>query len=83
VRILDDDTVEVLDSAQCTERMRVGGINASEKSPFFGTQAKQCMAALSGGQTVSVDWITRDRNGPIVDKLITPLSRHVIPGEPS
>ena len=28
------------------------------------------MAALSGGQTVAVDWTTRDRNGRIVGKLI-------------
>jgi endonuclease YncB( thermonuclease family) len=70
VRILDGDTVEVLDSAQHTERVRLGGIDAPEKSQPFGTQAKQRMVVLSGGQTVSVDWTKRDRNGRIVGKLI-------------
>jgi endonuclease YncB( thermonuclease family) len=70
VRILDGDTVEVQDSASHTERVRLGGIDAPEKSQPFGTQAKQRMAALSGGQTVSVDWTKRDRNGRIVGKLI-------------
>ena len=70
VRILDGDTVEVLDSSQRTERVRLGGIDAPEKSQPFGTQAKQRMAALSGGQTVTVDWTTRDRNGRLVGKLI-------------
>ena len=70
VRILDGDTVEVLDSASHTVRVRLGGIDAPEKSQPFGTQAKQRMAALSGGQTVAVDWTKRDRNGRLVGKLI-------------
>jgi endonuclease YncB( thermonuclease family) len=70
VRILDGDTVEVQDSASHTERVRLGGIDAPEKSQPFGAQAKQRMAALSGGQTVAVDWTKRDRNGRIVGKLI-------------
>jgi endonuclease YncB( thermonuclease family) len=70
VRILDGDTVEVQDSASHTERVRLGGIDAPEKSQTFGAQAKQRMTALSEGQTVTVDWTKRDRNGRIVGKLI-------------
>ncbi len=70
VRILDGDTVEVLDAAQHTERIRLGGIDAPEKSQAFGTQAKQRLADLDGGQTVSVEWTKRDRNGRVVGTLL-------------
>jgi endonuclease YncB( thermonuclease family) len=70
VHVLDGDTVEVLDRAQRTERVRLGGIDAPEKSQPFGAKAKQRLATLSGGQTVTVDWGRRDRNGRLVGKLI-------------
>lgn len=70
VRILDGDTVEVLNATQHTERVRLGGIDAPEKSQAFGTQAKQRLADLAGGQTVSVDWRKRDRNGRVVGTLL-------------
>ncbi len=69
VRILDGDTVEVLDNTQHTVRVRLGGIDAPEKSQAFGTQAKQRLADLAGGETVSVAWDKRDRHGRIVGKL--------------
>ncbi len=70
VRILDGDTVEVLDATQHTERVRLGGIDAPEKTQAFGTQAKQRLADLAGGQAVSVDWAKRDRNGRVVGTLL-------------
>ena len=70
VRILDGDTVEVLDATQHTERVRMGGIDAPEKTQAFGTQAKQRLADLAGGQAVSVDWQKRYRNGRVVGRLL-------------
>ncbi len=70
VRILDGDTVEVLDATQHTQRVRLGGIDAPEKTQAFGTQAKQRLADLAGGQAVSVDWEKRDRIGRVVGTLL-------------
>ena len=69
VRVLDGDTVEAL-VGRTPHRVRLAGIDAPEKSQPFGATAKQRMAALSGGQTVTVDWTSRDRNGRLVGKLI-------------
>ncbi len=69
VRILDGDTVEVLNAAQDPERVRLGGIDAPEKAQPFGTQSKQHLADLAGGQAVIVEWKKRDRHGRVVGTL--------------
>ncbi len=70
VRILDGDTVEVLNAAQDPERVRLGGIDAPEKAQPFGTQSKQHLADLAGGQAVIVEWKKRDRHGRVVGTLL-------------
>lgn len=70
VRILDGDTVEVLDAQKQTHRVRLAGIDAPESKQPFGTKAKQKLSGLVGGETVSVGWRKRDRYGRIVGKLM-------------
>lgn len=70
VKVIDGDTVETLDSAKHTERVRISGIDAPERNQAFGTQAKQRLTDLVGGRTVSVYWNKRDRYGRIVGKVV-------------
>lgn len=66
VRVIDGDTVETLDSARTLQRVRLSGIDAPERKQAFGTQAKQRLTELVGGQAVVVDWDKRDRYGRVV-----------------
>ena len=66
VRVIDGDTVETLDSARTLQRVRLRGIDAPERKQAFGTQAKQRLTDLVGGQAVVVDGDKRDRYGRVV-----------------
>jgi endonuclease YncB( thermonuclease family) len=70
VRILDGDTVEVLDVRKDLHRIRLAGIDAPESKQPFGTKAKQQLSALVGGEAVSVEWHKRDRYGRTVGTLM-------------
>jgi endonuclease YncB( thermonuclease family) len=69
VRVLDGDTLEVLDSALEPHRVRLAGIDAPESGQPFGTRAKQGLLALAAGRELSVHWHKRDRYGRLVGKL--------------
>lgn len=60
VRIKDGDTVEILNNAMRTTPVRVGGIDAPEKSQPFGAKSKQRLADLVGGKTVVVESHKKD-----------------------
>ncbi len=78
VRILDGDTIEVL-QGKTTHRVRLAGIDAPESSqpfgtmvlrrPPFGTKAKRALSAVVGGESVRVDWHKRDRYDRLVGKV--------------
>ena len=70
VKVIDGDTIETLDSAKHTERVRISGIDAPERKQAFGTQAKQRLTDLVGGQAVTVYWDKRDRYGRVVGKVV-------------
>lgn len=69
VKIMDGDTVETLNSARHTERVRITGIDAPERKQAFGTQARQRLTDLVGGRAVTVYWDRRDRYGRTVGKI--------------
>lgn len=70
VRILDGDTVEVLDARKRTHRVRLAGIDAPESKQPFGAKAKRALSSLVGGKTLTVDWHKRDRYDRLVGKLM-------------
>ncbi len=70
VRILDGDTVEVLDTYKDLHRIRLAGIDAPESGQPFGAVAKRAVSSLVGGETVTVDWHKRDRYGRMVGTLM-------------
>ncbi|SDX54446.1 Endonuclease YncB, thermonuclease family [Thiocapsa roseopersicina] len=70
VRILDGDTVEVLDARKQTYRIRLSAVDAPESKQPFGAKAKRALSALVAGETVSVEWRKIDRYDRRVGVLI-------------
>jgi endonuclease YncB( thermonuclease family) len=61
VRIVDGDSITVLDARNRPHEVRLAGIDAPELGQPFGRRAKQHLSALVFGQTVRVHWDRRDR----------------------
>ncbi|AVB23400.1 MULTISPECIES: thermonuclease family protein [Pseudomonas syringae group] len=54
IRILDGDTVEVLDAEKQTHRVRLANIDAPERKQAFGDVSRQALAAMAYRQQVLV-----------------------------
>ena len=61
VRIVDGDTLVVLDADKIQHRVRLTGIDTPERGQPFGNRAKQNLARLAGGQGARIDWYKKDR----------------------
>jgi micrococcal nuclease len=63
VRILDGDTIDVLDGNNESHRIRLYGIDAPEKAQDFGQVAKRFTSDLVAGKQVSVEILDTDKYG--------------------
>jgi endonuclease YncB( thermonuclease family) len=54
IRILDGDTVEVLDAEKKTHRVRMANIDAPERKQAFGEVSRQALATMAYRQKVEV-----------------------------
>lgn len=70
VRILDGDTVEVLDAQKRTHRVRLSAIDAPELKQPFGAKAKRVLSDLVAGETLTIEWHKRDRYDRLIGKLV-------------
>jgi endonuclease YncB( thermonuclease family) len=66
VRIVDGDTVYVLDATQEQHKIRLAGIAAPERGQPFGKKSKQRMAELVASEDVEVDWYKKRRWGRLI-----------------
>ena len=71
VKVSDGDTITVLDSSKTQHRIRLTGIDAPESKQAFGEKSRQSLASLVAGQTVAVQWESKDRYGRILGKVVT------------
>jgi len=71
VRIIDGDTIEVLDENKRPIRVRLAGIDAPEKGQPFSRVAKDVLGQLVRGQTVVLDGKKTDRWDRRVAKVVT------------
>jgi len=71
VRVLDGDTVEVLQDGKA-ERVRLAQIDCPEKGQPFGQAAKQYVLDLSALKIVTVEVKTTDRYGRTVGEVFLP-----------
>jgi endonuclease YncB( thermonuclease family) len=70
VKILDGDTVHVLDQSRVKHKIRLMGIDSPEKKQPFGKKSKQNLSAMIAGQFIEVEYNKRDWYGRIVGKLL-------------
>ena len=63
VRIADGDTLTVLDAANVQHKVRLAGIDAPERGQPFGSKARELLATLTMGKTVTVRGGRPDKYG--------------------
>ncbi len=68
VRVLDGDTIEVMDSRKAV-RIRLVNIDAPEKKQDYGRWSTDMMKSLVVGKTVTVTYFQRDRYGRILGQV--------------
>jgi endonuclease YncB( thermonuclease family) len=60
VKVIDGDTVEVMDAARHRARVRLAGCDAPEKGQPYGSQSTRHLRSLVYRKTVTVDWYKKD-----------------------
>lgn len=74
VGVIDGDTVDVMHNGR-SERIRLHGIDAPEKSQAFGRSSKRAASDLAYGEDVTVIEHGRDRYGRTLGEVILPDDR--------
>lgn len=62
-KVVDGDTLEVVDSNRLEHRIRLVGIDAPEGSQAFGELSRQNLSRLVAGRDVRIEWSDKDRYG--------------------
>jgi endonuclease YncB( thermonuclease family) len=70
VRVVDGDTVTVLDANDTQHRIRLEGIDAPESHQVFGEQSRQSLAEMISGKEVTVSYQKTDQYGRLVGKIL-------------
>jgi endonuclease YncB( thermonuclease family) len=70
VKVTDGDTVNVLDQTRTQHKIRLGGIDAPERSQDFGRKSTENLAGYVAGEYIEVEYNKRDRYERIVGKLV-------------
>lgn len=70
VKVVDGDTVTVLDSQMVQHKIRLAGIDAPEKNQPFANRSKESLSDLAFEKIVTVETEKRDRYGREVGKVL-------------
>lgn len=70
VSVTDGDTIKVLDSQNKEHKIRLGGIDAPEKSQPYGRASQKNLASLIAGKQVTVQASKTDRYGRTIGKVL-------------
>ncbi len=62
IKIVDGDTLWLLDANNKTHKIRLSGMDAPEKRQAFGQQSKLSLSNLAYGREATADCLKRDRN---------------------
>ena len=69
-RVIDGDTVTVIDGRHRKIKVRLSGIDAPEKRQAFGREAGANLTLLIMGKPVAVEWHKRDVYGRLIGRVL-------------
>ncbi len=69
-RVVDGDTLYVLDANYKDHKIRLAGIDAPERKQAYGLASRKHLASIVAGKQVTVEYQKRDRYGRIVGKVL-------------
>lgn len=70
VRVVDGDTLYILDASKKQHKIRLTGIDAPERKQAFGKKSKEYLSDLVAGRQVVIDYSKRDRYKRILGKVL-------------
>lgn len=70
VKVIDGDTIIILDANKEQLKIRLSGIDAPEKNQAFGNVSKQSLSEMVVGRQVKVAYNKRGRYGRIIGKVL-------------
>lgn len=70
IKVIDGDTITILDANKEQFKIRLSGIDAPEKNQAFGNVSKQSLSEMITGKKVKVDFNKRGRYGRIIGKVL-------------
>jgi len=70
IHIADGDTITILDSSNQQLKIRLGGIDAPEKTQAYGQRSKEHLSGLVQGQQVIVETSKKDKYGRHVGHVL-------------
>jgi endonuclease YncB( thermonuclease family) len=70
VKVVDGDTITVLDESHVQHKIRLSGIDAPEKKQAFGWRSKHTLGLLVFGRQVLVQTTKKDKYGRWVGKVL-------------
>ena len=69
VKVVDGDTVYVLDATETQHKIRLAGIDAPERKQPYGRKSKDYLLQFVAGEVVEVEWNKWDRYKRVVGKI--------------
>ncbi len=69
-RVVDGDTLYVLDANYKDHKIRLAGIDAPERRQAYGLASRKHLLSIVAGKQVRVEYQKRDRYGRIVGKVL-------------
>ncbi len=70
VKVVDGDTLYVLDANYKEHKIRLAGIDAPERKQAYGLASRKHLASIVAGKQVTVEYQKRDRYGRILGKVL-------------
>jgi endonuclease YncB( thermonuclease family) len=70
IKVVDGDTIDIVDSGMDAHRIRLKGIDAPEKSQAFAIEATRSLLGMVIGKEVTVEWAKVDDWNRIIGRVI-------------
>ncbi len=70
VKVVDGDTIYVIDTNKTREKIRLAGIDAPEKKQAYGQKSKQYLSSMAASKKVDIEYRKKDRYGRIIGKVL-------------